>query len=58
LDFVGINVYKPAFYAMASDKAPGWRQVPFARSHPRMFNNWLSLAPEAIHWAPKYAQSL
>jgi beta-glucosidase len=24
LDFVGINVYKPAFYALASDQAPGW----------------------------------
>jgi beta-glucosidase len=58
LDFVGINVYKPAFYALASDEAPGWRQVPFSRSHPRMFNNWLALAPESIYWAPKYVQSL
>jgi beta-glucosidase len=31
LDFVGINVYKPAFYALASDQAPGWRAIPFAR---------------------------
>jgi beta-glucosidase len=49
LDFVGINVYKPAFYALASDKAPGWREIPFAKAHPRMFNSWLSLAPEAIY---------
>src|SRR3712207_3091562 len=48
LDFVGINVYKPAFYALASDEAPGWRAIPFASSHPRMFNNWLALAPEEI----------
>src|SRR5262249_16988381 len=58
LDFVGINVYKPAFYALASEQAPGWREVPFARSHPKMFNSWLSLGPEAIYWAPKFVQSL
>jgi beta-glucosidase len=58
VDFVGINVYKPAFYAMASDQAPGWREIPFARSHPKMFNSWLSLGPEAIYWAPKFVQSL
>src|SRR5215475_277257 len=34
LDFVGINVYKPNFYALASDQAPGWREIPFAKSHP------------------------
>ena len=49
LDFVGINVYKPAFYALASDQAPGWRQIPFTTSHPKMFNSWLALAPEAIY---------
>jgi beta-glucosidase len=58
LDFVGINVYKPAYYVLASDKAPGWREIPFAKAHPRMFNNWLALAPEAIYWAPKFVQSL
>jgi beta-glucosidase len=58
LDFVGINVYRPAFYALASDPAPGWREVPFSRSHPTMFNRWLTLGPEAIYWAPKFVQSL
>jgi beta-glucosidase len=48
LDFIGINVYKPAFYALASDQAPGWREAPFARSHPTMFSRWLSLDPEAL----------
>src|SRR5262249_39345526 len=41
LDFVGINVYKPAFYALASDRAPGWHEIPFDKSHPKMFNSWL-----------------
>jgi len=58
LDFVGINVYKPNFYALASDQAPGWREIPFAKSHPTMFNRWLSLGPECLYWAPKFVQSL
>jgi beta-glucosidase len=58
MDFLGINVYRPAFYALASDGAPGWREVAFAKSHPKMFNSWLSLGPEAIYWAPKFVQSL
>src|SRR3712207_6443831 len=58
VDFFGINVYKPAFYAMTSDQVPGWRSIPFANGHPRMFNNWLAFAPEAIYWAPKFVQSL
>src|SRR5215475_1564433 len=58
LDFVGINVYKPTFYALASDQAPGWREIPFAKSHPGMFNRWLSLGPDSLYWAPKFVQSL
>ena len=58
LDFVGINVYKPTFYVLASDQAPGWREIPFAKSHPKMFNTWLTLGPEALYWGPKFVQSL
>src|SRR5215813_8082456 len=58
LDFVGINVYKPTFYALASDQLPGWREIPFAKSHPGMFNRWLSLGPDSLYWAPKFVQSL
>lgn len=58
MDFMGINVYKPAYCAMASDTAPGWRAIPFAKAHPRMFNSWLALAPEAIYWASRVVQSL
>ena len=38
LDFVDINVYKPETYVLASDLAPGWREVPYAKGHPQMFN--------------------
>jgi beta-glucosidase len=58
LDFVGLNVYKPECYVLASDEAPGWRTIPFARSHPKMLNRWLTLGPEAMYWAPKLVSSL
>jgi beta-glucosidase len=62
LDFVGINVYRPLIYVLASDQpgqVPGrWREIPFAKGHPKMFNSWLTLGPEAMYWAPKFVQSL
>ena len=58
LDFVGINVYRPMAYVLASDQPPGWREVPLAKSHPKMFSRWHSIGPEALYWAPKFVQSL
>jgi beta-glucosidase len=58
LDFVGINVYKPYSYVLASDQVPGWHEIPYAKGHPQMFNKWLTLGPEAMYWAPKFVQSL
>jgi beta-glucosidase len=58
VDFVGINVYRPSFYVLASEQAPGWREIPFSKSHPKMFNAWLLLGPEAMYWAPKLLQSI
>jgi len=58
LDFVGINVYRPITYVLASDQARGWREIPFAKAHPTMFNHWLTVSPEVMYWAPKLVQSL
>jgi beta-glucosidase len=58
VDFVGINVYRPSAYVVACDEAPGYRMIPFNKSHPRMFSSWLLLAPEVIYWAPRQVQSL
>ena len=58
VDFVGINVYKPATYVLASDKAPGYREIPFSKSHPKMLSDWLTLGPEVLYWGPKLVQSL
>jgi beta-glucosidase len=58
MDFVGINVYKPSMYVLASDKGPGYREVPYNKSHPKMFSSWHTLGPEALYWGPKLTQSL
>ena len=58
VDFVGINVYRPTVYVLASDRPPGYRDVPFSASHPKMFSDWHLLGPEALYWAPKFVQSL
>jgi beta-glucosidase len=58
VDFVGINVYRPESYVVSSDRAPGYREVPFNPSHPRMFASWLVFGPEVLYWAPKFVQSL
>lgn len=58
LDFVGINVYCPMFYTLASDKAPGWRVIPFAKGHAKAAINNFPISPECLYWAPKFVQSL
>lgn len=58
LDFVGINVYKPTNYVLAASGEPGWREVPFAKAHPKMFSRWHAFGAEAMYWAPKLVHSL
>lgn len=58
LDFVGINVYKPNGYVMASDRAPGYREITLNKSHPKMFSSWHWLGPEALYWSPRHVQTL
>ena len=54
-DFVGLNIYAPQFYIAASDKAPGWKMLPFPASFPHMSSDWLRVGPETIYWAPRLA---
>jgi len=58
LDFVGINVYIPMLLVMAADQPPGYREVPWNVSHPKMFSAWHRLAPESQYWSPRLLQSL
>jgi beta-glucosidase len=58
VDFVGLNLYRPSAYVLASDEAPGYRAVPFSPSHPRMGSRWQLLGPEVLYWAPRHVRSL
>jgi beta-glucosidase len=58
LDFVGINVYKPQCYVVASDEPPGYREIPISASHPKMLSSWHVFDPESLYWAPHHVQSL
>jgi beta-glucosidase len=58
LDFVGINVYRPTSYVLASDQTSSWRDIPLAKAHPKMHSSWHAIGPEAMYWAPKFVQSL
>jgi beta-glucosidase len=57
-DFVGLNIYAPQFYIVASDRKPGWAVLPFPASFPHMNSEWLRIAPEVIYWAPRIAAKI
>jgi beta-glucosidase len=54
-DFVGLNIYAPQLYVVASDHKPGWKPLPMPASFPHMNSDWLRIAPEVIYWAPRIA---
>jgi beta-glucosidase len=58
LDFVGINVYRPAWYVEPADEPPGYREIPVNASHPRMQSSWHVFDPEVMYWAPRQMRSI
>ncbi len=58
VDFIGLNIYRPAAYVAASEAASGFRPIAFSKSHPHMLSPWHLLGPEAMYWAPRQLQSL
>jgi beta-glucosidase len=54
-DFVGLNIYAPQYYVVASDRAPGFRVLPFPSSFPHMNVDWLRIGPETAYWVPRLA---
>src|SRR3977135_276131 len=54
-DFVGLNIYAPQYYVVASDRAPGFRVLPFPASFPHMNVDWLRIGPETAYWVPRLA---
>ncbi|MGY4572883.1 GH1 family beta-glucosidase [Bradyrhizobium sp. USDA 3256] len=57
-DFVGLNIYAPQCYILATEHAPGWKPLPMPASFPHMSSEWLRIAPETIYWAPRIAAKL
>ena len=55
LDFVGLNIYAPQFYVVASEHAPGFDVLPFPASFPHMNSEWLRIGPETAYWVPRLA---
>jgi beta-glucosidase len=58
VDCIGLNVYRPTVYVVASEHEPGFRVVPFNASHPKMLSPWLLFGPEVMYWAPRQVQAL
>jgi beta-glucosidase len=58
VDFVGLNVYRPFHYVLASDQPPGWLEVPLNPSHPKMHAPWMVFGPECMYWATRFTTSL
>jgi beta-glucosidase len=57
-DFVGLNIYMPNYYVVASDRAPGFKVLPFPASFPHMNSDWLRVGPETIYWVPRLAAKI
>jgi beta-glucosidase len=57
-DFVGLNIYAPQYYVVASERAPGFTVLPFPASFPHMHSEWLRIGPETIYWAPRLAAKI
>ena len=57
LDFIGLNVYTPA-YVRAADNPEGFAMVPSPASYPHMMSPWLHVGPEALYWSPRHAAKL
>jgi beta-glucosidase len=55
IDFVGLNIYAPQFYVVASERAPGYTVLPFPASFPHMNVDWLRIGPETLYWVPRLA---
>ncbi|WP_257164814.1 GH1 family beta-glucosidase [Bradyrhizobium sp. SRS-191] len=58
VDFVGLNIYAPQAYVVASDRAPGFDVLPMPASFPHMSSPWLLVGPETAYWVPKLAAKI
>src|ERR1700676_2420280 len=52
-DLVGLNIYTPQYYVIASERAPGFAVLPFPASFPHMNVDWLRIGPETFSWCSR-----
>jgi beta-glucosidase/6-phospho-beta-glucosidase/beta-galactosidase len=45
-----------SWYVEPSDQPPGYRDIPFDASHPKMHSAWHVFDAEALYWAPRHLQ--
>jgi beta-glucosidase len=57
LDFVGLNIYTPA-YVRAADTPEGFALVPRPASSPRTASSWLYVGPECLYWGLRHASDI
>ncbi len=57
LDFVGLNVYDPA-YARSDSSPQGYAIEDFQTSFPHMASPWLRIGPEGIYWAVRLVSEM
>jgi beta-glucosidase len=55
IDFVGLNIYAPQHYVVATEPAPGYEVLPFPESFPHMSAEWIKIGPETAYWVPRLA---
>lgn len=58
VDFLGLNIYAPQHYVVASDQGAGFMPLPIPKSFPHMNSDWLRVGPETIYWVPKLAAKI
>lgn len=58
LDFVGINIYAPAFVRADPGSKHGFADVEFPESYPRMNMPWLRICPDITYWTPRFLKEL
>ena len=55
IDFLGLNIYAPQHYVVASDQGAGFELLPVPKSFPHMKSDWLRVGPETMYWIPRLA---
>ncbi|MGY4481099.1 beta-glucosidase/6-phospho-beta-glucosidase/beta-galactosidase [Bradyrhizobium sp. LM3.2] len=53
VDFLGLNIYAPQNYVVASDQGAGFMPLPIPKSFPHMNSDWLRVGPETLYWVPE-----